>query len=116
MRPGAIQSRSTVPLGRSVALGKVRVPTFSFPRSPMSALPSEYLPSPEEFKQGVEGRAETDVPLEAKFLFDLQSRTEGDASELLKNAYLCRGAGLLLVAPTGVGKSVLLMQLLISWG
>lgn len=82
----------------------------------MSGLPSEYLPSPEESEQSVEGKAETAVPLEAKFLFDLQSRTEGDPNELLKNAYLCRGAGLLLVAPTGVGKSVLLTQLLISWG
>src|SRR5271169_5429764 len=38
-----------------------------------------------------------------------------DPAELLKHRYLCRGGGLLLVGPTGHGKSSLAMQLMIKW-
>ena len=38
-----------------------------------------------------------------------------DQAELLKHLYLCRGGGLLLVGPTGHGKSSLAMQLMIKW-
>jgi len=34
----------------------------------------------------------------------------------LKHRYLCKGGGLLLVGPTGHGKSSLAMQLMIKWG
>lgn len=54
-------------------------------------------------------------PPEAKSLFDLQSRREADPDELIHDRYLCRGGGMLLVAPTGVGKSVLAMQMQISF-
>ena len=37
------------------------------------------------------------------------SRPADDADELLKDRYLCRGGGLLLVGPTGIGKSSLSM-------
>lgn len=39
-----------------------------------------------------------------------------DPDELLKHRYLCRRGGLLLVGPTGHGKSSLAMQLMIKWG
>ncbi len=35
--------------------------------------------------------------------------------ELLRHRYLCRGGGLLLAGPTGIGKSSLSMQFMISW-
>jgi RecA-family ATPase len=38
-----------------------------------------------------------------------------DPGELLKHRFLCRGAGLLLVGQTGLGKSSLAMQLMIKW-
>ena len=38
-----------------------------------------------------------------------------DPDELLKHRYLCKKGGLLLVGPTGHGKSSLAMQLMIKW-
>ena len=38
-----------------------------------------------------------------------------DASELLRQRYLCRGGGLLLVGFTGVGKSSFSMQCMLKW-
>ena len=38
-----------------------------------------------------------------------------DPSELLRHRFLCRGGGLLLVGPTGIGKSSLAMQAMIFW-
>jgi hypothetical protein len=38
-----------------------------------------------------------------------------DAQEVLKSRYLCKGGGMLLVGPTGIGKSSLSMQMMISW-
>lgn len=38
-----------------------------------------------------------------------------DPAELIKHRYLCKGGGLLLVGPTGHGKSSLAMQLMIKW-
>jgi putative DNA primase/helicase len=59
--------------------------------------------------------AESTEQHRAKSLFDLESRRESDPDELLKDRYLCRGGILLIVAPTGVGKSVFEMQLKISF-
>ncbi len=47
----------------------------------------------------------TPQPPAAKSLGDLQRRTADDPNELLRTGYLCRGGGLLLAAPTGIGKS-----------
>ena len=41
--------------------------------------------------------------------------TGTDPTELLKQRYLCQGGGLLLVGPTGHGKSSLAMQFMIKW-
>lgn len=54
-------------------------------------------------------------PPRAKKLSELIRHTDGDPNELLRNRYLCRGAGLLMVGPTGVGKSSLAMQAMILW-
>jgi hypothetical protein len=51
----------------------------------------------------------------ARRLSELRARQPGDDSELLKDGYLCRGAGLLLVGPTGIGKSSLALQAALSW-
>jgi RecA-family ATPase len=51
----------------------------------------------------------------ARTLDEFVTPTANDPSELLKHPYLCRGGGLLLVGPTGHGKSSLAMQLMIKW-
>jgi len=51
----------------------------------------------------------------AKRLDELVAPAPNDPSELLRNRFLCRGAGLLLVGPTGIGKSSLSMQDMILW-
>lgn len=55
-------------------------------------------------------------PPEAKPLSALIRHDNNDPNELLRHRYLCRGGGLLLVGPTGVGKSSLSMQAMVNWG
>lgn len=52
---------------------------------------------------------------EAKPLADLVHYSEADPNELLRCRYLCRGGGLLLVGPTGVGKSSFSLQCMLLW-
>jgi hypothetical protein len=64
--------------------------------------------------------AETEAPpvldvTAAKRLDELVAHTANDPSELLRERFLCRGGGLLLVGPTGIGKSSLAMQGMILW-
>ena len=54
-------------------------------------------------------------PPEGKPLSALVRHDNNDPNELLRHRYLCRGAGLLLVGPTGIGKSSLSMQAMILW-
>ena len=51
----------------------------------------------------------------ARRLSELLRFHDNDPDELLRFRYLCRGGGLLLVGPTGIGKSSLSMQLMLSW-
>ena len=53
---------------------------------------------------------------EGKLLSALVRHERHDPNELLQHRYLCRGAGLLIVGPTGIGKSSLSMQAMILWG
>lgn len=50
-----------------------------------------------------------------KPLMDLEPANENDGNTLLGNRFLCRGAGLLFVGHTGVGKSTAVVQMGISW-
>lgn len=55
-------------------------------------------------------------PPTANLLGDLvHPKLDGDPDELLRNRFLCRGGGLLLCGPTGIGKSSLSMQAAILW-
>jgi hypothetical protein len=54
-------------------------------------------------------------PSSAKLLLALTRSDPDDCNELLRRRFLCRGAGMLFVAPTGVGKSVWAMQAMILW-
>jgi hypothetical protein len=54
-------------------------------------------------------------PPEAKLLSALVRHKDDDPNELLKHRFLCRSFGLLLVGPTGIGKSSLAMQAMILW-
>lgn len=51
----------------------------------------------------------------ARPLGELIRPSPGDPNELLRHRYLCRGGGLLLVGPTGIGKSSLSMQFMMQW-
>ena len=57
----------------------------------------------------------TQAPIVARLLSELVRFRDNDPDELLRSRYLCRGGGLLLVGPTGIGKSSLSMQLMLSW-
>ena len=52
---------------------------------------------------------------EAKLLSALVRHLDGDPNELLRNRFLCRTGGMLLVGPTGIGKSSLAMQAMVLW-
>jgi len=54
-------------------------------------------------------------PPVAKRLDELVVHAEDDRAELLRNRFLCSSGGLLLVGPTGIGKSSLSMQAMILW-
>jgi hypothetical protein len=64
-------------------------------------------------REGAEKTAETlNSKIPPRSLRDMRvNRSE----ELLKDRFLCKGGGMLLVGPTGVGKSSLSMQLVIAW-
>jgi hypothetical protein len=51
----------------------------------------------------------------AKELGELTSDPSGDLNELLEYRFLCRGGGLLLAGPTGIGKSAFILQCAILW-
>jgi hypothetical protein len=55
------------------------------------------------------------IPPVARPLSDFVVPHSEDPDELLKYRFLCRGGGLLLVGPTGAGKSALAMQAMILW-
>ena len=55
------------------------------------------------------------APPAARKLSELEKPKSDDQTELLKNRFLCRGGGLLLCGPTGIGKSSLSMQAMILW-
>lgn len=77
---------------------------------PQNSLVNEYL--------GAEAAA-PDKKLERKLswrlLGSLVRHKQDDPSVLLGIRYLCRGAGLLVCGPTGIGKSSWIMQALILW-
>ena len=57
----------------------------------------------------------TPQPPAAKSLGDLKRRTADDPNELLRTGYLCRCAGLLIAAPSGIGKSSFAIMAMILW-
>ena len=61
-----------------------------------------------------EPQAAPDTCPVAVSIMDLVRPPEDDPNELIRNRFLCRGGGLLLVGPTGVGKSSLSMQIMIG--
>src|SRR5689334_22368894 len=78
--------------------------------------PSEYLPEKaQEEKDSAAGSAQQLPPPVAKRLSELVAHIHNDPNELLRHRYLCRGGGLLLVGPTGIGKSSWSMQAMILW-
>jgi hypothetical protein len=68
----------------------------------------EYIPTEAE-------AMEAQLPPESKPLAELKRRAANDPTELLRTGYLCRGGGLLLCGPTGIGKSSLAMQFMLLW-
>ena len=60
-------------------------------------------------------RREEDPEPFARTLDEFVKPTGDDPAELIKHRFLCRGGGLLVVGPTGHGKSSLAMQMMIKW-
>ena len=54
-------------------------------------------------------------PTPGQRLSELVRPADDDPSELLRHRFLCRLGGLLLVGPTGIGKSSFAMQAMILW-
>jgi hypothetical protein len=52
---------------------------------------------------------------EARPITSLALPVDGDPNELLKHRFLSRGGGLMLIGPTGIGKSALAVQMSVSW-
>ena len=46
---------------------------------------------------------------------ELETPPKDDPNELIKHRYLCRGSGMLVVGPTGVGKSTFTLQAALCW-
>ena len=55
-------------------------------------------------------------PPESKPLGELKRRGANEPTELLRTGFLCRGGGLLICGPTGIGKSSLAVQMMLCWG
>ena len=70
--------------------------------------------TPDQFAKGATDEGESFGPVIRK-LSELERPPEDDPNELLKRRFLCRGGGLLLVGPTGIGKSTLTMQMILQW-
>lgn len=67
----------------------------------------------------VDTPTESDEPVQRPIavpIGQLPRPIEDDPNELLKHRFLCRGGGMLLVGPTGIGKSSSSMQCMILWG
>lgn len=61
--------------------------------------------------------SEQEPPLtDARLLSEFERQRDGDPAELIGSRYLCRTCALLLCGPTGIGKSSLLLQSLLSFG
>ena len=93
---------------------------FAMPETPTGSPPpidlgttwnSDAIPDPDACSFS-EGPAATGG---ARRLFDLALPSCHDEKCLLGNRYLCRGSGMLLVGPTGIGKSAWVMQSMICW-
>ena len=73
-----------------------------------------------ELDDAVENEAEANEaptpPPAARRLNELVLPSADDPDELLKHRFLCRGGGMLLAGPTGIGKSSFAMQAMILWG
>jgi hypothetical protein len=76
------------------------VPSASPPKRGTSAQPEEKPVRPPPIA----------IPLGA-----LELPPKDDPNELLRHRYLCRGSGMLVVGPTGIGKSTFTMQAAVCW-
>lgn len=85
-----------------------------FPPTAKRVAADSTLPNREEIAAAAAGVRPLPV---ARKLSELIRPTEDtpDPAELLRHRFLCRGGGLLLAAPTGVGKSVWELQMAICW-
>ena len=70
---------------------------------------------PEFMRQAEERGSLVRLPDVKKLGTLLRPSPDDDPNELLKRRYLCRGGSLLVVGPTGVGKSSLTMQAGMRW-
>jgi hypothetical protein len=75
-----------------------------------TTLPENLIEPPDVNEQGA-----VLPPPEARELGTFKPFEFDDPAELLEHRFLCRGGGLLLVGPTGIGKSAFIMQCAVLW-
>jgi len=80
-------------------------PTSTAPASPMPAVASS---------AALDVATASTTPI-ARGLFDLRPAVEAPENELLRNRFLSRKGSLVIVGNTGIGKSSLVMQMMIQW-
>src|SRR6478736_5147068 len=83
--------------------------------SPAHAAAAEFVAARRAAEPSNPNYTEIDRGPFARTLDEFVRVAENDPAELLKHRYLCKGGGLLLVGPTGHGKSSLAMQFMIKW-
>jgi hypothetical protein len=75
----------------------------------------KFGPLEQAIGENEETKTSSGPPPKARKLTELVLPADGDPNELLKHRFLCRGGGLLLCGPTGIGKSAFELQCAIQW-
>ena len=99
--PGTVPKRQPAPIPARTVVVKATPPSG----------PPVAVQLPKTNAVGIAPTAPLPTPPVARLLSDLKLPAANDPDELLKRRFLCRRGGMLLVGPTGIGKSSLTIDL-----
>lgn len=89
--------------------------TNSIPQPPPGSLPTSTTIASTVPSAATDAAAMTNPAPTATGLFDLHAAVEAPENELLRDRFLSRHGSMLIVGNTGIGKSSLVMQMMIQW-